>query len=494
MIGRVITIGVLLGAWALCSAADVDRAVAEWVLHVGGSVVLEGTTRQIWDAADLPASDFQLHTVNLSTSLIPPADLKRLGALPRLKDLYLSGRTWHNVPVKVTADSLKLLEGLTSLERFILTLPVQVEIPIEDPAIANIASLTHLQQLRLAQTRIKGRTLAAFTEMRSLDLTNTRLDDQGMRSLQGMTHLQKLYAHDALITDEGLQYIRNLHELTELDLYNTRITDAGLVYLKGLTNLRKLNLLGASVTDAGLDQLTGLTKLTELNLYRTQITNSGLEKLKAFQDLRELDVRYTRITRGGLAAFAAANPRCQVAFLDASVGPSETRAAGPSVAGKGTAAITRWVQSRGGTAVVEAGRIREISLASTATTDADLASLRGLDLRKLDLSFTEVSDVGLQTLGVAEHCPLAEIYLANTTVSDAGLKSLRSCQSLRKLGLAYTLVRGDGLDALPAAITDLDLTGLSFSAEGLSRIARFTGLQHLDLKYSDIDDAGLVHL
>ena len=398
------------------------------------------------------------------------------------------------MPVNVTADSLKLLGGLTSLKRFILTLPVQVEIPIEDRAIANIASLTHLQELRLARTRIKGGTLAAFTGMRSLDLTNTRLDDEGMRSLQGMTHLQKLYVHDALITDEGLQYIRNLHELTELDLYNTRITDAGLGYLKGLTNLRKLNLLGASITDTGLDQLAGLTKLTDLNLYRTQITNSGLEKLKALSDLRELDVRYTRVTRGGLTAFGAANPRCQVAFLDTSVSPSEMRVASPSVVGKGTAAVTRWIQSRGGSDLVEAGAIREVSLASTATTDADLANLRGLNLRKLDLSFTEVGDIGLQTLGLADHCALTEVYLANTTVSDVGLNTLRNCRLLRKISLAYTLVRGDGLKALPETIVDLDLTGLPFSTEGLSGIARFSGLKRLDLKYSDVDNAGMAHL
>ncbi|MDQ6698826.1 MAG: hypothetical protein M3Z36_01415, partial [Acidobacteriota bacterium] len=312
----------LLASFAACSssfATPADRAAAEWVLHSGGSVVLEGDHVHIADLTELPAADFELHAVNLTDSLIEPQELKRFSNLPHLKELYLSGRTWHNVPVNVSANSLKLLAGLTSLQKFILTLPVQVEIPIEDPALANIAPLKNLRELRLAQTRVKGHTLAPFTEMRALDLTNTHFDDEGMRNLQGMTHLEKLYVHDTLVTDEGLQYIKGLQRLTELDLYNTKITDAGLVYLKGLAHLKKLNLLGAAVTDAGLDQLTGLTELEELNLYRTQITNSGIEKLKAFRNLRIADVRYTRVTRGGVAALRQANPNCRVEFLDASV-------------------------------------------------------------------------------------------------------------------------------------------------------------------------------
>ncbi len=83
----------------------------------------------------------------------------------------------HAKRPRVTAESLKQLAGLTNLERFIITLPVQAEIRIEDGAVANMVPLIHLRELGLAQTRIKSRTLGAFRELRSLDLTNTRLDD-----------------------------------------------------------------------------------------------------------------------------------------------------------------------------------------------------------------------------------------------------------------------------------------------------------------------------
>src|SRR6266446_3146112 len=165
LVSRKLCLAIMALAYHIpCIASDADRAAAEWVLHVRGSVVLNGSQAPIWDITKLPAADFEIRAINLSGALVDPLELNRIGNLPHLKELYLSGRTWHNVPQAVTAKSLKLLAGLTSLERFILTLPVQAEIPMEDPAIANIAPLVHLKELRLAQTRIKGRTLAPFTE------------------------------------------------------------------------------------------------------------------------------------------------------------------------------------------------------------------------------------------------------------------------------------------------------------------------------------------
>src|SRR5260370_2188981 len=43
-----------------------DRVVAEWMLRMGGSVVLEGQHRAISDLAELPASDFQIRTLNFT--------------------------------------------------------------------------------------------------------------------------------------------------------------------------------------------------------------------------------------------------------------------------------------------------------------------------------------------------------------------------------------------------------------------------------------------
>jgi internalin A len=460
-----------------------ERSVAEWVLRVGGSVVLEGDRTPIWDVARLPAKDFQIQAINLIDVLMEPDELKNLSGLANLKELYLCGRTWHSRPVPLSNQSLSALGNLTSLEKLAVSLPVQTEIPLQDPALANLAKLKNLQELRLEQTEIKGQTLAAFTGMRFLDLTHTRFTDAGMQSLGGMTHLSKLYLRDTLVTDDGLKFIQELRELTELDLYGTRITDAGLVYLKNMTGLTKLNLLGAPLTDAGLDQLTGLTKLEELNLYRSKVTNAGLEKLKALKELRSLDVRYTRATGAGVNALKAANPKLEIDFLDVS-GAEVAKASRP--AASTPAAIAKWVAGMGGKVRMEGGRIREISLASTRSSDSDMRFLAGVPgLEKLDLASTEIGDLGIAKLGGG--CALTDLNLAYTTVSDASLKNLARCKSLRRLSLAYTLVNGDGLAAL-TQLVDLDLSGTAIHSDALSSLGN---LQSLTLRYSDITNDGL---
>src|SRR5437660_2814820 len=137
----------LIAACGMATASD--RAVAEWVVRAGGSVVVEGGRAEIWNVTALPAGELHLRTVNLVATTLKPADFARLGGLDRLKQLYVSGRTWHSLPAATSVDSLKSLRGLTGLETLALSLPVQTEIPLDDEAVAQLAGLTHLRELRL---------------------------------------------------------------------------------------------------------------------------------------------------------------------------------------------------------------------------------------------------------------------------------------------------------------------------------------------------------
>src|ERR1700730_4469314 len=135
------TIQLLALAWLLGSgiAMASDRSVAEWTLRVGGSVVIEGDTAPIRDLDNLPAKPFYLQSIDLIESVFEPDELKRLIGLTRVKALYLSGRTWHGRPVKMTDDSLAAIGSLVSLEKLALSLPVQTEIPLQDPGLTNLA-------------------------------------------------------------------------------------------------------------------------------------------------------------------------------------------------------------------------------------------------------------------------------------------------------------------------------------------------------------------
>ena len=172
-----------------------------------------------------------------------------------------------------------------------------------------------------------------------------------------------------------------------------------------------------------------------------------MEVLKGLKHLSVVDLRYTRVTRAGVDRLQAAVPRCEVSFLDSSVRPGLPEGADRIVAGEGDEAVAHWVRSIGGHAVIEDGRLREISLASTGVSDELLRNLEGLKhLRKLELGSTEIGDLGVQHL--ATLTSLEELDLGGTTISDEGLAPLAGLTGLRELGLAHTPITGAGLKHL----------------------------------------------
>ena len=103
------------------SNAAADRLVAERVLRLGGSVILEGQDRPIVDLDDLPDTDFRLHTLDLVGVSMGAWGLKdelsRLPPIPHLKELFINGRLWYNQPVSLVADTIGLFASTTGLEK-----------------------------------------------------------------------------------------------------------------------------------------------------------------------------------------------------------------------------------------------------------------------------------------------------------------------------------------------------------------------------------------
>lgn len=444
-----VVVAALLGQAA---SAGSDRVVAEWVIEQGGRVSLDDRRMPLGDVSQLPAGDFHLTAVDLMGTHIDPADLKRLSELARLKELFLPGYMWNTGAGSRTDanEELRQLAGLHSLLKLHLGLHFLTNINVQDKGIAHLAPLVQLQELRLAQTRIKGVTLAPLVNLRCLDANYTQFGDEGMESLRGMQHLTRLYLRDTLVTDAGLKALTGLKELEVLDLSGNRIGDAGVACLKELTGLRELSLLGATITDAGMDALAGMTRLRDLNLYRTGITNAGLQKLQAMKGLVALDLRYTRVTPAAVSALRRRLPECNVAF----VGVPAREAAGsvrePKLAGE--QALAEWVRLMGGKAQLSGGKLLAASLANTAVTDAQLAILaRAQHIERLSLETTQIGDLGMRALASMNR--LRELNLNQTTVTDAGVRVLRG---LRKLSLHHTLVRRP---ELPAELEELELAG-----------------------------------
>src|SRR5436305_1360573 len=122
--GSIIRTGIAFAYLLIPSAvraqnASPDRIVAEWMLRMGGSVVLEGQRRPVTDLADLPATDFSVHTLNFSGitqwAFALDDELRRLPPLPHLKEVYLNGRLWYDQPTSLVESTVALFGGSPEL-------------------------------------------------------------------------------------------------------------------------------------------------------------------------------------------------------------------------------------------------------------------------------------------------------------------------------------------------------------------------------------------
>jgi hypothetical protein len=112
-----------------------DRMVAEWMVRMGRSVVLEGQHKSI---SELPTSDFYVHTPNFTGitqwAFALEYEMRRLPPLKHVKDQ----------PVSLVAATLMLFSGSPELETFVLSRPVQTYIPFADTVVRAIQPLPQL--------------------------------------------------------------------------------------------------------------------------------------------------------------------------------------------------------------------------------------------------------------------------------------------------------------------------------------------------------------
>ncbi|MFP6596012.1 MAG: tetratricopeptide repeat protein, partial [Candidatus Hydrogenedentota bacterium] len=145
--------------------------------------------------------------------------------------------------------------------------------------------------------------VAQFETMESLNIHNTRIDDEGLSHLAEHSGLRFLELPDDA-GDDGLKHLGGLTRLESLDLSRRRVTDRGLSFLGGLESLRELNLSATSISDKGIASLIPLERLRSLNLSYTRVGDDALVSIGELVQLRTLDLTATRVTDIGLYSLA----------------------------------------------------------------------------------------------------------------------------------------------------------------------------------------------
>jgi len=165
----------------------------------------------------------------------------------------------------------------------------------------------------------------------SLDGTNPKVSDEGLKLIGTLTQLKWLGLHRAGITDEGLVHLKRLNNLAYLSLSGCKIDGSGLrhiehlpiqslglnytdlrapnlEHLAGMKSLEALSVMNTSITDEGLIHIRALTNLRELGIELTSIGDGGLVHLEGLTSLKELRAHKTNVTKEGLAKLKQALP------------------------------------------------------------------------------------------------------------------------------------------------------------------------------------------
>jgi internalin A len=133
--------------------------------------------------------------------------------------------------------------------------------------------------------------VARLPKLERLDLSHTRITDEGMQNLKSARQIRDLNLYYAeQVTDQGMTAIRDWKNLKRLSVRGTRISDGTLAIVSGLTQLEALDIAYAPFTDNGLDSLVTLTQLKELSIGRSKLSSGALEVLRLLPTLEFLDM------------------------------------------------------------------------------------------------------------------------------------------------------------------------------------------------------------
>src|SRR5690348_17179010 len=241
--------------------------------------------------------------------------------------------------------------------------------------------------------------IARLPKLQRLDLSHTRITDEGMLHLKPASQIEDLNLYYAeWVTDQGMTAIKNWKKLKRLNVRGTRISNGTLEIVGHMPQLEALDISNSQITDNGMDMLITLTNLKELALGQGRGSAADLGFLRVLTTLTSLDIGGAKPTPPDMGGFR------RVGRDPAPPLPENTIKA-----------------------MAELKELRVLRMGHTGVSTADLRALSVLQ---------NVEELGL------EECP---------RVDDAALAELLSWKSLKYLDLQDTKVTEQGVAALRKA-------------------------------------------
>jgi hypothetical protein len=256
-------------------------------------------------------------------------------------------------------------------------------------------------------------------------LRGSWVNDAEMLRLAQMPDLEQLDLSHTRITDEGLLRLKPAPKIRDLNLFYAEwITDQGMTAIRGWKHLKRLNVRGTRISDGTLEIISGITGLESLDIANTQFTDNGLEHLITLVQLKELAMGGGR---RGISKLSVLRMLPTLTHLDL----GGARPVPPDMPGRANA----------GPGIPE-------------ETLRALAELK--DLRVLKLGHSAITASGLKTLSALEKVEKLGLEGCRR-IEDAAAAELVNWKSLKYLDLQDTQVTPNGVDALRKARPGLEV-------------------------------------
>lgn len=437
-----------------------------------------------------PHSTDAIRALNLQKCIVTSRGLKRLKKLPKLVALDLRGTRLSDYELE-TVRELKQIESLDVSYT-----------GVSDKGLKIVKELEHLTHLQIFGTQVTDaglKELQSHTRLRYLGVDGYRVTDRSLKYLAdaGLVHAL------CLATNSLSFRPKNELEVYRLNLYSTQVTGTGVKELKNLKQLKELRLNPRNVTDATMKTLSKLGVLHAwdrthpegppfgepwsekwsrpktadeiwiLNLYDCNVTNLCLKEVAALKKLKSLNLCNTHVTEVGLLDFPGLTKLDSLAVNQGAVTNRLLKRftdVGRLHVLEGLVYEPGWPQPKSD------AEVRYINLSGTSATDTilkDVCRLKGLV--KLKLNEEQLNDRALKILAEmsllhtldraqaeSETRPkntheIHTLNLQGCKVSDASLTLLAALRSLRSMDLRNTQVTEAGLKKLRAAMPDCEL-------------------------------------
>jgi len=192
---------------------------------------------------------------------------------------------------------------------------------ISNEGLKSVVASPRLVNLRIGGTSVDAVGLGSFLENRKtfnfrgldhLSLAGFHWTIDDLKKINLPPSLRELDLSNWSIEDKDVAQLPIPPSLDTLRLSGANISDACLTDLAGFGNLKRLHLHGTDITDKGLEFLTKPNRINFLEVGKTKISFDALMSRRYLSGLMELDVSGMNLTLEELNALAKIRPRAAV--------------------------------------------------------------------------------------------------------------------------------------------------------------------------------------